>query len=270
MKKLALLTLALFFSTAFAMTAEDFSFRANPEGTEINVWVFVKNNPALDVTIKLDPLPDGVVLKENNTKRIPYLPPKSVVPVTWRAVITNQDADLDQQLKESLQVISWDDSISLQAFLVDEVNDNQTTNQTVETNKPEIMVFGKSDGTELCQTLSELPGEENEPRWYDSGICNARIQINDQQAVFVNDTGHFTVKAELTKTGLNQLNVTATDASGNSKTVILEAVYTGTDLPGDPSIDILSIILIILGALVVIYYKRVEELVISNLFILPT
>ncbi len=63
MKKLALLTLALFFSTAFAMTAEDFSFRANPEGTEINVWVFVKNNPALDVTIKLDPLPDGVVLK---------------------------------------------------------------------------------------------------------------------------------------------------------------------------------------------------------------
>lgn len=228
-----------------AVKKEDFVIRASVVPGKINSWVFVKGGkPAYNVTLKFVNVPDGINLREDPVKIIPCIPPAGTEKVVWKAIV---DENKSYNLTNAIEVVSWDNSVSLSAFLI---KNNETTNETIVTNESEVLVYGKTDGEEFCEQMKRLPGQENNSLWEREDVCRVKIIINGGEPFYANSSGLFAGKAKLTKHGINEINVTAIDAGGNTNTVILKANYTGAGIALTQSEDILLVILALFGLVI--------------------
>lgn len=228
-----------------AVKKEDFIIKTSVVPTKIITWVFVREGkPVYNVVLNFSKVPEGIKLKENNTKVIPYIPSKGIKKIIWKAVV---EKNKTYNLTNAFEVVFWDNSVSLTASLV---KDNTTTNETIATAEPEIVVYGKTDGEEFCEYMKKLPGEENNPLWDREDVCRVKIIINNEKPFYANSSGFFLGKVKLTKPGINEINVTAVDVGGNTNTVILKVNYTGVQTQLE-LVDVGLVVLAVVGLILI-------------------
>lgn len=262
MKKTSLLFVGflLLSMSSFAsdLTEEDITIWGSAATAGVNVWVqTTRPVPVYNLTVALVNPPEGVVLRDNSTKIIPYVPETGFKTVTFRATLKTLSLSREDFV-DSLQIVSWSDSLAPTSA---SFSLNGVPSETIETDEEEVSIQGQTEGTELCDYFRTLPGEENNADWQDSEICNTKIVVNGigepysedtSSVIFAENDGSFELSYPLKKPGLNRINVTVIDPEKNSENIVLEATYTGDNLVVTPSFDLVPILVGVFALIVVL------------------
>ncbi len=209
------LLLVLLFSIAIAGSAlekNDFSYliENNPrsldvEYSKVNLALRLEpkvKNPAFNVTLKLKNTLETQSKEE--TKSIPSLKLMHNVIIEWQLKATEAGT---YDLSNAFEVVSWDDSVSLQ---VDAYPEN--SNQKI------ITISGWTDTATLCEkhNYSGFWGEQEN--------CQVKLTANGKE-YWAERSGVYSFTYELEK-GENRIDLHAMDPGGNTNEQVLMITYT--------------------------------------------
>jgi len=237
-----LLIALLLLSSAFAASAlNESNFGVEPK---VNPIVFQSDGLNRDVTflvslVKVDfrafnvsvravNPPEGVQLASADAIVIEdIVKGDSDTPVTLSFTADTQGS---YDFSGSLDVVSWDDSVSLS---VDPMGEDVSARK--------LAVSGTTDAAALCAS------HKFKGIWAEQENCNVRITINNEEPFYADEEGHFSREIEL-KEGVNDIRVLAMDPGGNTE----ETTFSVTFTPSATTLAEENIVLVVSGVLALV------------------
>lgn len=233
-----------------ATKKDDFTFGwVNTTKNKIRANVENGKAPVYALYVEVVNLPSCVSLKDNKTKFIDFLEQNKEEKIWW--TINSSDSCNLNLTKDNFKVVSWDNSVSLQGLMVN--NLPVKNNSFLKTETPEVMIEGFTDSATFCKEMQkETKNKSTFWFWTKKEHCNTKVRINDQPWFYADDEGYFVSNKLKLEEGNNTFTVTVKDPGLNTNSVTFTIEYA-PPLSEVVKKKIVDNIHYIIGALIVIF-----------------